>query len=66
MNRLGPLQNIAMIMIISFNYKESFDKVTTTANKSMGFDPSAIYPVPETVDANIHINGNLREGVGSN
>ena len=42
MNRLGPLQNIAMIMIISFNYKESFDKVTTTANKSMGFDPIAI------------------------
>ena len=29
-------------MTTSFNYKDSFDTATITANKSMGFDPSAI------------------------
>ena len=53
-------------MTISFSNMDSFDTAITTTNKSMGLDPSAINLVVETVDANININGKLREGVGSN
>ena len=32
-------------MTILGNYKENLDRTTTTANKSIGFDPNAIYLV---------------------